>query len=272
MHSPPNPRGPSTAQPSASSNSNPISHTECRPVRAPAQGRQSEEQADPPPQKTKENKQTAQTKEGGGARDRHTAAKPHTHSERGGQTPHAGNTEGDTNGAARKNTWGPPCLPRRNPAESSGPAEERTPRTGRHTPHWGSGGQKKKYGRSPKERGRGDGDQETQDRDRQQRTPPSHDTTGPKTTPPPQPKKKKRGGEGGGQTPPTAAPAHPHATGNPTRRWQETDAAHARGHTPQHPSQKKAECRQSPNPQTQTTNPNQERRSATKTRVQTHTP
>ena len=86
--------------------------------------------------------------------------------------------------------------------------------------------------------------------------------------PPPQPEKKR----GGGQTPPMATPAHLHATGSPTRGWRKTDAAQASGHTTQHPSQKKAECRQNPDPHTHTTNPSQESQSATKTSVQTNTP
>ena len=113
---------------------------------------------------------------------------------------------------------------------------------------------------------------------------------GRKPQPPPQPGKKKGGV--GGQTPATATPAHPHTTDSPTRRWRETDAAHARGHAPQHPNLKRAECRQNPtHTHTHTTPPgvagykrsthanthtpqypSQEWRGAAKTRAQAHTP
>ena len=108
---------------------------------------------------------------------------------------------------------------------------------------------------NPNERGRGDGDQETKDRERQRQTPRSHNTTWSKTTHNPRSPKKKKKAEGGGQTPPTATPAHPHLKGSPTRRYQETDAAHARGHAPRHPRQQKTECRQNPNPHTNTHTP-----------------
>ena len=117
----------------AFTNSNPVGHTDRRPVRAPAQGGQREEQGDPPPQK-----------KGGGTRVRHTAPKPHTHSTGGGQTRQPDSTRGGTHGAIRKHTGGPPCQHQQHPAESSGPPEERTPQTRRHTPHWSSDGEKKK--------------------------------------------------------------------------------------------------------------------------------
>ena len=71
------------------------------------------------------------------------------------------------------------------------------------------------------------------------------------TTPPPRKEKRNQRG-GGGQTPPTATPAHCHATGGPpegdgkcTRRTQET--AH-----PSSQARKKPESRRNPNPHTHT--------------------
>ena len=151
-----------------------------------------------PPQKKGTNKQQsrggmhaqprarARRKKKGGARDSHTTKRPRTHSTRGGQTPQPGNTKGHTRGAPRKNTGGLPSQIWRHLAESSGPPEERRPRTRRHTPHPRNSApprKRKKHRRNANERGRGEGDQEAQDRDRQQRAPQSHDTTGPRTEP-----------------------------------------------------------------------------------------
>ena len=199
------------------------------------------------------NRQTPPKKNGGGGtRDRHTAAKPRTHSTGGGQTPQPDSTEGGTHGAPRKHIRGPPCQSGRHPDESSDRAEDRTPLTRRNTPQWRGDGQKKTHRRSPSERGRGDRDQETQDHDRQRRTPQSHDTTGRKTTALPRSAKKKQKGRGGGQTSPTATHAHPQTTDSPTRKWRETNATHARGRAPQHPNQNKAGGRQNPNSHTHT--------------------
>ena len=51
VHSPPDPWGRDRAKQNATANSSPEEHTEYGPVRAPAQGRQREEQAGPPPEK-----------------------------------------------------------------------------------------------------------------------------------------------------------------------------------------------------------------------------
>ena len=182
-------------------NSNPVSHAECRPVRAPAQRSRREEQASPPRQK-KRNKQTAQQggnprrttsarlpEKKGGARDSHTTKRPRTPSTEGGLTVQPGNTKGGTHRAPRKNTGGPPSQTWRHPAESSGLPEERTARTRRHTPHRRDGGPpEKKHRCNPNERGRGDKEQEAQDRDRQRRAPESHERTGPRATTPRSPK------------------------------------------------------------------------------------
>ena len=122
-------------------------------------------------------------------------------------------------------------------------------------------GRKKKHRHSPNDSGRGDGDQETQDRDTLRRTPQSHNTTGPKTRPPPQ-LKKKRGGEGRGQTPSGATPAHPHTPpeegGKQTRRTQEATRPNSQAR------KKRSAGKTRTHKHTHTTNPSQERRSGPK--------
>ena len=313
MHNPTGPWGRGTAQPSASTKSNPDSHTECRPVRASAQGRQREEQADPPREKKNEggNKQTEQKKKGGGAKDRHTATKPRTHSARGGQTPKPGNTKGDIHEGPRKNTGGPPCQTRRHPVASTGPTEERAPRTRRHTPHWGSGGQKKKDMGAAQTKGEGGTETKRpktgtgsgghhKATTRQSRKPHTH----------PQPEKK-GGGKGGGkrqpgQPPHTPTPqaAPPEGGGKRTRRTQEatrpnTEARKKRSagetrthtHTPQTPARKGgaqpkpvsrhtqprpqpgvARSPLNPTPNTRTTKCSQKWQGKAETRAQAHAP
>ena len=258
VHNPADPWGRGTAKPSKSTNSNPGSHTECRLVRAPTQGGQSEEQADTPRKRKKTgNKQTAQTgkKKGGEAEDRHIAAKPRTNSKKGGQTPSQATPKATPTGPPERTAEDRPA--KLGDTQPRAAAHRRKGHPGRGVTHPTGEvtGRRKKNGRSPNKRERGDGDQETQDRDRQRTTPQSHHKAGLKTTHPPCTRKKKQNWRGGGRIPPTKISAHPHATGSPTRRWRETDAAHARSHTPQRPSQKKAECRQNPNPQTRSANP-----------------
>ena len=270
-----------------STNSNPVSDTECRPVRAPAQGRQREEQADPPWKNKTKSEQTKSTK-GGETPPSTTRTRP-PKQKQGGQ-------ERDTQPRSRAPTpqeagkapsqATPKATPTGPPKEKP---EDRAAKRGHTEPraaaHWRKGhpghasthpneevaGKKKKHRRNPNKRGRGDGDQETQGRDRQRPTPQGHDTTGPRTThPPPQPGKKK--GRGGVKPQPQQPPHTLTPQAAPPTRWRETDGAHARGDTPQHSNQKKSECRQNPKPHTRTANPSQERRSAAQTRVQAHTP
>ena len=248
-------------QPSASTNSKLISHTECRPVCAQAQGRQREEQADPPQKKRgkKGNKQTAQTKKRGGQERKHSRKAAHPLHKRQTNPPSEATPKVTPTGPPERTPEDHPAKPGNTQPRAAAHRRKGHPgHAGTHRTGEVAGRKNKKIGRSPNERGRGDGDQETQERDRQRRPPQFQDTTGPKTTHPPAARKeKKTKRERRGQTPPTATPAHPHARGSPTRRWRETDAAHARGHTLQHPSQKKAECRQNSNQHTHTTSPSQ---------------
>ena len=167
------------------------------------------------------NRHTPPPKIGGGARDTPTAMKTPTHTTGGGQTLQPDGTEDGTHGAPRRNTGGPTNVNWRHPTESSGPSEDGKPCTRQHTPRWGRDRQKnreKNTQTQPEREGKG-GERPREPRPGQ----PATDTTKPRHdraknyTAPPQPEKKQKG-EGGGQTPPTAIPAHPHATGGPPRR------------------------------------------------------
>ena len=238
-------------------------------VHQPGEGRGRNRQT-PPLRKKKENKQTAQTKRKWGRRQTNSRKAAHQLHKRRANPP--------ARQHQRRHPTGPPKEHRRTavpnlatPSRVQQPTGGKdNPETPAHTPvekwraekkTWAQPKRKEKKGRRPREPRPGQAAADT--------TKPRHDMAE-NHTPPPQPEKKNK--RGGGQTPPTATPADPHATGSPTRRWRETDAAQARGHTPQHPNQKKAECRQNPNPHTHTTNPRRERGSRTKTLVQTHTP
>ena len=181
-----------------STNSNPVSHTKYRPVRAPAQGRQREEQANPPPPK-KRNKQTAQ--KGGNPRPT-TSARPPEKKGGGQETDtqprscaptHERRAEPPAMQHQRQHPRGPPKEHQRtiqsNPAtdsrEQRATGGEDTPDTPAHTPPEklrATG--KEKHRRNHNEEGRGNGDQEAQDRDRQRQVPQSQDTTGPRPNPP----------------------------------------------------------------------------------------
>ena len=146
---------------------------------------------------------------------------------RGGQTAQPDGTEDRT---PRRNTGGPPSQNWRHPTESSGPPEDRTHRTCRHTPRWGGDGKITTRRRSPNERGRGDGEHETQDRDSQRRTPQSHDTTR-HDTPPPQ-KKNKTKGEGGEKLHPEQHSHTPTPQAAPQKVTGNERGAHKRPPTP----------------------------------------
>ena len=87
---PPDQWGRNTAKQKATANSSPENHTECRPVRSPAQGRRRDDQAGPlpPPKKTGGGR--------GGGQKQLTATKPPANTTRGGQTPHPEGTEDRT--------------------------------------------------------------------------------------------------------------------------------------------------------------------------------
>ena len=162
-------------------------------MRAPAQGKQREEQADPPPKKKK-----------GGRTQSHKTADPQEATKPPSQTaPKMG---------PPKEHWRTSHPKRRHPTESSGPAEGRTSPTRRHTPRWGGGVKKKTGRRSPNKRGRGDGEHDIQDGDSQRRTRQSHDRTRHDNPPP---AKEKRNQRGGGGTNPTHG-----ITRTPPRHWR----------------------------------------------------
>ena len=114
-----------------STHSNPVRHTEWRPVRAPAQGRQREEQTNPlKKKKTKKtegrnprpttNARPPEKRRGG----RETVTQPRSRTptpQDAANPPQPGNYKGDTHAAPRKKTGGPPFRTRRHPAKSSGP-------------------------------------------------------------------------------------------------------------------------------------------------------
>ena len=127
------------AQPAATRNTNsdPVSHTVRRPVRAPAQGGQREEQANPPLKKNREGgkpQPPTNRKQPNGPihptsahlpakgkreswRDSHTTAKLRTHSTEATLKP--GNTKGDAHGTRRQDTERPPRPAQRQPATKS---------------------------------------------------------------------------------------------------------------------------------------------------------
>ena len=210
--------GPGHGPARRSTNSNPLSHTECRLVHATAQGRQREEQANPPPKKKTAQKRgnprpttnarpPAKTK-GGGAGDRQTSAKPQEACNPLSQaTPKATPTSTPErtleDHPARPGNYQPRGAAHR---RKSYPGQAGTYPTGEVAGH---GQRKQKHRRNPNERGRGAKDQGAQARDRQRRTPQSHDTTGPRTSSPPPAARKKRGG--GANTTrgnPRTAPGH----------------------------------------------------------------
>ena len=142
-------RGAGARAGNATTNSKPESHTECQPVRVPAHGRQREEQADPPPKK----------KEGGGGR------------ENGAQPPHRLPTPQE---AAKPPTQTAPKTGPLKGAPGDDPAKTGNikPRAAAHQKKGHSkhadthhAGTTKKNQRSPEEKGRGDRDHETKDRD-----------------------------------------------------------------------------------------------------------
>ena len=189
---------------------------------------------------------------GGGARERPTATKPPTHAKKAAKPP--------SQTAPRT---GPARAPEDHPAKrqqhqtgSSGPPEEGTPRTRRHTPRWG--GKKTKNTRrcSRNERGRRDGHRETQDWDTQRPTPQSHDTTRHDA-------EKNTKGEGGGPS------THAH-TAHPKRERRSTGGARTQPRTLQHLNQERWDAGQNPSPTAKTANPNREKKGATSTRTQTH--
>ena len=131
---------------------------------------------------------------------------------------------------------------------------------------------KKRHGRSSNDRGMGDRDQETQDQDRQLRTPQSHDTTGLKTTTPPRsPKKHNKRGGGGAKptygnprTPPRHRQPHQKVAGNGR-------GARKRPDTPT-PEPRKSGVQAKPKTHTHTPRTPAQRQYANKTRVRTHKP
>ena len=213
-----------------STNSNPVSQTECRPVLAPTQRRQREEQANPPRRKNKQktrkggnprpttNTCPLEKKKGRGERESHNREAAHALDKRRATSP----------GQATRDTTprGPPKERRRTtlPDQATPTEKQRLTTTTRspkgqrrgHPGHAGAHptggmagqGKEKKHRRNPNERGRGDGDQGAQDRDRQRRTPQSQDTTE-NHNPPSQPEKKTKGM--GGEKPRRQRPRH-----NPT--------------------------------------------------------
>ena len=239
-----------------------------------------------------------------GARDSHTTAKPHTHSTRGGQPPQPGNTKGDTHGAPRKNTGGPPCPTRQHPAESSSPPRPHdrrraggkdTPDTPAHTPpeKWRATGhtEKKKKQTQPKRKGKG-GRRPRGPRPGQaaaNTTKPRHDRAE-NHTPPPRSQKKKEGG--GGEKPyprqpphnPTPQAAPPGGGGKRTGRTQEATRPNTQTrkskvqekpkptHTHHEPQPGMAERSQNPYPSTHTLDPSQEWRGYRRTQPQTRAP
>ena len=245
--------GPGHCPANCSTNSNPVSHTECRPVRAPAQGGQREEQETPPPrgkrQKTQKGGNPHPTtnacspEKKGGARDSHTTAKPRNHCTRGRQPAQPNNTKGDTHEAPQKNIGGQPCPTQKHPAKSSGPPRQHNRRraggkdtlnTPAHTPteKWRANGKNEKAIQT-----KGEGWKVTKEPRTGTGVGKHHKaTTRQGQEPHTFPAAGKKMKEWGGETQPTAAPAQPHTTGSPTRGGRETDGTHARGHTPEHPN------------------------------------
>ena len=176
-------------------------------MRAPAQGGEREEQADPP-RKKNGNKQTGQTrKKKGGVKEKHTAVKRRSNSKRGGQTPQPGNTEGDTHGASPKEHRGTDLPHPATPNGEQHPAGGKdTPNTPAHTP-LGKWRAEKKTSARPKRKGKG-GRRRRDARPGQAAediTKPRHDRAKNHTTPR-SPEKNKKGG--GGADPTHSKPPH----------------------------------------------------------------
>ena len=264
-------------------NSNPVSHTECRPVRAPAQGRQREVQANPPPKEKDRTNSTAggeppaqprararrkKQNEGGGARDGHTTRLPRTDSTRGGQTPQPGNTKRDTHGAPRKNIGGPPS--------QSGDTQPRAAAHWRkgHPGHAGRHPTGERGGHREKEEKKIDATQTKMKGRRRPRGPvpvqatagttKSRHYTAQNHTPPPAARRKGRGGTNPTHGDPRTTPRHR----QPDQRVAgNIKGARKRPHAPT-PKPEIAECRKNANPHTHATNPSQDRRSTAQTRNQ----
>ena len=207
-------------------------------MRAPAQGRQREEQADPPHPKKKVQKQTNSTDEkkkgGGGKRQTHSREAAHSFHKRRANPPARQHRRRHQRGAL-KERWRTALPTLASLSQEQRPtAQKDTPDTPAHTPleEWRA---EKKMGAAQTT---GEGGTETKSPKTGTRSAGHHKATtrqGPKPHTPQSPEKKQKV-RGGGHKRPTVIPAHPHATSSPTRRMRETDAAHARGHTPQHPS------------------------------------
>ena len=286
-------------------------------VHQPREGRGRNKQT--PPQKEKKTqkggtptqprtrtRQPTGKKENGG--DSHTTAKLCTHSTRGGQPPQPGNTKGDTHGAPRKSTGGPPRPARRRPAKSSGPPRPHsrrraggkdTPDTAEHIPpeKWrATGHTKKKTIHETQTKGGGGADTkwpktETGDDDQQRARTRQSREPHPQTPPSRSQedvKKKKRGGEKllPRRPPhnPTPQAAPPGGGGKPTERTREgtrpnTPARDSRvhgkpkpTHTHHKPQPGMAERARNPYTNTHTLDPSQEWQGYHGTRPQMHTP
>ena len=248
-------------------------------VHRPREGRGRNRQT-PPPQKKMGNKQRAETRKKGGGQEADTQPQSHA------ATPQEeGKPPGQATPKATFTTGSPERTPEDRPAKP-GDTQQRAAPPGRkeHPGYAGThptsevAGRKKTHGCSRNDRRRGDGDQETQDRDTQRRTPQRHDTTGPKTASPPQPEKKNKRG-GGGANPTHVNPSHnPTPQGAPpeegrkqTRRTQEATRPNTeprknrsagktqtQTHTHHVPQPGKAECDQNPCPDTHTLDPSQQ--------------
>ena len=142
-HSPPDPWGRDTAKQNATADSSPEDHTECGPMRAPAQGRQREEQAGPPPGK----KQKERVGRGGGERTAHSHQTARQHHKRRPNPPPRRHRRQDP----QRGTGGPPSQNRQHQARNSGPAGKGTPK---HADTHHAGIKKKSQQPSPK---KGDG-------------------------------------------------------------------------------------------------------------------
>ena len=125
VHSPPDPWGRNTAKQSATANSSPEDHTECGPVRAPAQGRQREEQAGPPPPKKK------QGGEGGGGEE--TAQSHQTARQQHKRRLHPPPQKAPKTGP-RKRHRGTTQPKAATPSQEQWPTRKRDTETCRHTP------------------------------------------------------------------------------------------------------------------------------------------
>ena len=159
VHSPPDPWGRNTAKQNATANSSPEDNTECGPVRAPARGRQREEQAGPPrPQKKTKNNRGGR----GGARKQPTAIKPPANTTRGGKPPPPQKAQKTGPPKRHRGTIQPKPA---TPSQEQRPTGKRETETCRHTHKK----KKKSQQPGPKERGWGDRNHKARDRDTKQK-------------------------------------------------------------------------------------------------------